>query len=202
MLVVIGSYLNAYSVTILSLVVVYFFVQQRVKNECINWLYVCNSIVPWITLVYMLIYAAGLFISWYGQNPYEWYAFTQNRARVWSPYGWSYWLMLSLNFLFPQLLWFKKLRKSIGFTVIMIIALSFGFWFERLVIYITSAYPDYLPSSWSVYNGRFFLQWLWNTGCFIIVSLSVYWVFHKRKKLPFPSAILSNSLFFISYFLL
>ncbi|MBS1926340.1 MAG: polysulfide reductase NrfD, partial [Bacteroidetes bacterium] len=37
-------------------------------------------------------YLTELFIAWYGQNPYEWWAFRENRVNINSPYGWSYWL--------------------------------------------------------------------------------------------------------------
>ncbi|MEI9955642.1 MAG: hypothetical protein WDM90_04875 [Ferruginibacter sp.] len=30
-------------------------------------------------------YLTELFIAWYGQNPYEWYAFSQNRANLFRP---------------------------------------------------------------------------------------------------------------------
>ena len=195
-----GSYLNAYSVTIIILVVGYFLLTQKRKNEIINWLYVCNSIVPWISLLYLLSYAADLFIAWYGQNPYEWYGFSQNEKNIWLPYGWSYWLLFSFNCLLPQLLWLKKLRKSIWFSLFMILVLSSGLWFERLVIYITSAYRDYLPSSWSTYSeSEYFINLLSGMIFFIVLSAVVYWLFHKRKKLPFPSAIFPYFLFFISY---
>jgi hypothetical protein len=143
--------------------------------------------------LYLLLCAADLFIAWYGQNPYEWYAFSTNR-NLFSPYGWSYWLMFSFTGLLPQLLWFKKLRKSISFSLFMILVLSSGLWFERLIICITSNYRDYLPSSWTVYNGGFFLQLFLNIVCFLIMSSLAYWLLHKRKKLPFPSAILPYSL--------
>ena len=55
-------------------------------------------------------YLTELFIAWYGQNPYEWYTFSQNRANLFSPYGWSYWLMMFCNVVSPQLFW--RDRKS------------------------------------------------------------------------------------------
>ena len=35
-------------------------------------------------------YLTELFIAWYSQNPYEWWAFRQNRVNIFSPYGWAY----------------------------------------------------------------------------------------------------------------
>ena len=96
-------------------------------------------------------YLTELFIAWYGQNPYEWYAFSQNRANLFSPYGWSYWLMMFCNVVSPQLFWSRKLRRNITVTFFMSIVVNIGMWYERFVIIVTSLYRDYLPSSWSTY---------------------------------------------------
>ncbi len=195
-----GRYLYIYPVISILVILLYLFVKRKWKNEIVNWLYVFNTILVWLTLINLITYATELFIAWYGQNPYEWYAFSDNRANIFSSYGWSFWLMMAFNLLLPQLFWFKKLRKSIVFTFIVILFLNLGTWFERLVIYITSAYRDYLPSSWSTYHGStYFIQIMLSLLYFIVTTFIVYWLFHKRKKLPFPSAILSYSLFFISY---
>lgn len=158
----------------------------------INCLYVLNTIVPLLSLINLVYFLAQLFFAWYGQNPYEWYAFKENKANVFTPYGWSYWLMLAINILLPQILWFKKLRKSIIITFLVVFFSSFIIWFERLVIYITSMYRDYLPSSWSTYYDResFFLTFFVKPVCFLIISAIVYFVFHKRNKLPYTSVFL------------
>lgn len=96
-------------------------------------------------------YLTELFIAWYGQNPYEWYAFSENRANIFSPYGWSYWLMMFCNVVSPQLFWSRKLRRNIVVTFFMSIIVNIGMWYERFVIIVTSVYRDYLPSSWSTY---------------------------------------------------
>jgi molybdopterin-containing oxidoreductase family membrane subunit len=96
-------------------------------------------------------YLTELFIAWYGQNPYEWWAFSQNRANIFSPYGWSYWLMMFCNVVSPQLFWSRKLRRNITVTFFMSIIVNIGMWYERFVIIVTSVYRDYLPSSWSTY---------------------------------------------------
>jgi len=96
-------------------------------------------------------YLTELFIAWYGQNPYEWYAFSQNRANITSPYGWSYWLMMFCNVVSPQLFWSRKLRRNITVTFFMSVIVNIGMWYERFVIIVTSVYREYLPSGWSTY---------------------------------------------------
>ncbi len=93
-------------------------------------------------------YITELFISWYSGVEYEAYAFI-NRAT--GPYWWAYFAMMTCNVVSPQLMWFKKLRRSLIFTFIISIVVNIGMWFERYVIIVTSLHRDYLPSSWSMH---------------------------------------------------
>ena len=108
-------------------------------------------------------YLTELFIAWYGQNPYEWYAFKENRANLFSPYGWAYYLMMFCNVASPQLFWSRKLRRNITVTFFMSIIVNIGMWFERFVIIVTSVYRDYLPSSWSTY----YAPTIWEIGFYL-----------------------------------
>jgi hypothetical protein len=187
-----NAYLNIYPVAAVVCILFYCFLKSKWKHEMINWLYVFNTIVPLLTLINLLFFLAELFLAWYGQNPYEWYAFKEGRGNISSPYGWSYWLLLVSNILLPQLLWFKKLRKSIIMTFLIIFFSSFVIWFERLIIYFTSIYRDYLPSSWATYyeHESLLLTFFVKPVCFVIISVIVYFVFYKRNKLPYTSVFL------------
>lgn len=96
-----------------------------------------------------LAYATEMFMAWYSVNPYERFAFL-NRAL--GPYAWAYWTMVSCNVLIPQLLWIKKLRRSMIFVFFVSIIINIGMWFERFVIIVTSLHRDFLPSSWAMYK--------------------------------------------------
>jgi molybdopterin-containing oxidoreductase family membrane subunit len=105
-----------------------------------------------IILTGMLVgfaYATEFFIAWYGGNEYERYTFI-NRAT--GPYAWAYWLMVSCNVIWPQLLWFKAIRTNMVLVFIISIIVNIGMWFERFVIITTSLHRDYLPSSWAMYS--------------------------------------------------
>jgi Ni/Fe-hydrogenase subunit HybB-like protein len=112
---------------------------------------VMNKVIVLTGSIVGIAYLTELFISWYGQNKYEAWAFFQNRANIFSPYGWSYFLMMGCNVLSPQIFWFRKMRRNILVTFFMSIIVNIGMWFERFVIIVTSVYRDYLPSSWSTY---------------------------------------------------
>ena len=96
-------------------------------------------------------YAYGIefFMAWYSGNPYEQFVFL-NRAM--GPYAWAYWTMISCNVLFPQLFWFKRIRRSIPIMFAISIVVNIGMWFERFVIISTSLHRDYLPSSWGYFS--------------------------------------------------
>ncbi|MBY0425801.1 MAG: polysulfide reductase NrfD [Cytophagales bacterium] len=91
-------------------------------------------------------YITEFFIAWYSGVEYESYAFI-NRAT--GPFWWAYWSMMTCNVISPQLLWIRKVRRSIVATFILSIIVNIGMWFERFVIIVTSLHRDYLPSSWT-----------------------------------------------------
>ena len=108
-------------------------------------------------------YLTELFIAWYGQNQYEWWAFRQNRVNIFSPYGWAYYGMMFCNVVSPQMFWSRKLRRNITFTFFMSVLINVGMWFERFVIIVTSVYRDFLPSSWSTY----YSPSIWEVGFYL-----------------------------------
>ena len=93
-------------------------------------------------------YAMEFFIAWYSGNSFEQFAFIN---RAFGPYAWAYWIMISCNVGFPQLFWFKKIRRSIPIMMVIVILVNVGMWFERFVIIVTSLHRDFLPSSWAMF---------------------------------------------------
>jgi Ni/Fe-hydrogenase subunit HybB-like protein len=106
----------------------------------------------------MVGYAYGMefFIAWYSGNPYETFAFVN---RAFGPYAWAYWIMVSCNVISPQLVWFKRIRRSPVALFILSIFVNIGMWFERFVITVTSLHRDFLPSSWDYYSAT-----IWDVG--------------------------------------
>lgn len=94
-------------------------------------------------------YATEFFIAWYGGNPAEQFAFVN---RMFGPYAWAYWIMVSCNVISPQLFWFKKIRTSVPAIFVITIFINIGMWFERFVITVTSLSRDFLPSAWDYYQ--------------------------------------------------
>ncbi len=110
---------------------------------------VMNKIIVLTGSIVGIAYLTELFVAWYSQNPYEATAFMQNRANMFTPYGWAYYIMMSCNVLSPQIFWFRKMRRNLTVTFFMTVIVNIGMWFERFVIIVSSIYRDYIPSGWS-----------------------------------------------------
>ena len=105
-------------------------------------------------------YAMEAFISLvYAANDYEHFMMTN---RMFGPYGWSYWTLVLTNILIPQLLWFRRIRRSIGMLFLISMSINVGMWLERFVIVVTSLHRDFMPSSWGMYYPT-----IWDFGLFI-----------------------------------
>ena len=94
-------------------------------------------------------YLTEFFMAMRSHSEFEQYVF-HNRAT--GAYAWAFWTMIICNIVLPQLLWFKKLRRSIAFSVCVALVVCVGMWFERFVIIVTSLYHGYLPSSWTMFS--------------------------------------------------
>ncbi|WP_455148706.1 quinol:electron acceptor oxidoreductase subunit ActD [Capnocytophaga sp.] len=94
-------------------------------------------------------YLTEFFMAMRSHSEFEQYAF-HNRAT--GDYAWAFWTMIICNIVLPQLLWFKKLRRSITFSVCVALVVCVGMWFERFVIIVTSLHRGYLPSSWTMFS--------------------------------------------------
>lgn len=99
----------------------------------------------------MVGYAYGMefFIAWYSGVHFEQFAFIN---RMFGPYAWAYWIMVSCNVIFPQFFWFRKVRRSIPAMFVIVILVNVGMWFERFVIIVSSLHRDFLPSSWGYFT--------------------------------------------------
>lgn len=182
---IVSIYLMIYQLTIILLLTGTFF-KNRIKSESYNLLYVFNTIAAWSSLLILLSYGAEFFMAWYGQNSYEWYAFKENRNS-------QYWTLISiinlLSFVFGLLMFFRKLRIRRWFTLLFFLSCC-GLFYERIIIYITSHYRDFLPSSWSTYYGINHSQNLFSYTLIILLLVLVYVLAKKKGRLPYPSVFL------------
>jgi molybdopterin-containing oxidoreductase family membrane subunit len=102
-------------------------------------------------------YGMELFMGWYSGNLAEEYVHTN---RMIGPYAWAYWLLITCNVAVPQLLWFRRVRRTPWLLFLIALVVNIGMWLERYVIVVTSLHRDFLPSSWGRYQGT---VWDWAT---------------------------------------
>ena len=76
--------------------------------------------------------------------------------RAFGPYMPAFWTMIGANVLVPQLLWSRRIRRSLPILLIISLIVNVGMWFERFVIVVTSLHRDYIPAEWGYYNPTFF----------------------------------------------
>jgi Ni/Fe-hydrogenase subunit HybB-like protein len=94
-------------------------------------------------------YVVEGFTAWYSMNPFLHHTFMNY---ITGTYGWAGWLTITCNVLLPQLLWFRKCRRSYPWMLLVAAAVTVGMWFERFVIIVISLHQDYLPSAWRIYK--------------------------------------------------
>jgi hypothetical protein len=88
-------------------------------------------------------------------------------------------------FLFHSLFFFNRHRTNVTLTIVSILLLTFMYNYERLTIYVTSLYRDYLPSSWSSYYD-------WTGTVWTIVFSILYFAFCWTNRLTLKNKKLIN----------
>ncbi len=112
-----------------------------------------------ITLATGLIVSYGyiceMFMTWYGGSIFEKHMMWN---RMHGYYKAEYWTLISINVLFINVLWSKRVRSSpVALWIVSAIVLV-AMWLERFVIVVISLTQDFLPSSWGIYHAT---RWDW-----------------------------------------
>jgi molybdopterin-containing oxidoreductase family membrane subunit len=97
------------------------------------------------SLIVGYAYLSEFFMAWYSFEAPE---RGQFMFRLVGNYWWASWIMYTCNMIIPQLLWFKRVRSSIGALFTITIFINIGMWFERYVIIVESLAKEYLPWQW------------------------------------------------------
>ncbi len=94
-------------------------------------------------------YLMETFTGWYSQNIFEQYLALN---RMFGPYWWTFWLLMLVNVLAVQVLWWRKARESVVTLFVVSILVNIGMWLERFVIIVVSLHRDFMPSAWGMYS--------------------------------------------------
>ena len=114
-------------------------------------------------------YLSENFMAFFGGDRYE-IAMTLDR---WSGfYAPVYWAMLVCNVLVPQLLWWRRVRRSAWALFALSLVINLGMWMERVLIVVSSTHQDFMPSAWGLFIPT---RWDW---IFLLGSICTFaWLF-------------------------
>lgn len=107
-----------------------------------------NKIMLTTALMLAYSYLAEFFFVFYGGNAFENQSLNN---RIMGDYKYIFWSMFLFNIFVPQLLWIKKFRRNISFSLLISIFVIIGMWLERYSIIIPNLAKDYIPSNLSFY---------------------------------------------------
>ncbi|HAO47064.1 MAG TPA: hypothetical protein PLZ45_10295 [Ferruginibacter sp.] len=178
-----SDYILAYTFAVIILFVLFLFLRNRWRNETYNFLYVQNTLLAWINLLTILSNLTELFIAWYGQNTYEWYAFRSGETFSFT----RYYTHMALTLLPGLLFFFRRFRTSWLLTIVFVLLQNAGA-IGRLFSYNA----DYLPSSWSYYPVELIKAHVINSVIITGLLVFLYWWANQRRKLPYPSLFLKQ----------
>ncbi len=125
-------------------------------------------------------YLFETFFGWYSGDAAEQYAIITRTTGTYAP---VYWLLILVNVVIPQALWWPQVRTRPVILFCVAFCVNLGMWIERFVIVVVSLHRDYLPSSWRNYVPTFW-DWLTLAG-----SLGLFFalVFLFIRVLPMVS---------------
>lgn len=96
-------------------------------------------------------YITENFMAWYSGNRYSIFTYWHNQETS-SPLMWLFWPLLFLNWILPQLFWWKRARISELASFAVAVGVLIGMWLERFVLILRGINRDYLPRSWGSYT--------------------------------------------------
>src|SRR5947207_669156 len=125
-------------------------------------------------------YLFEAFIGWYSGSQYEIYAIWN---RLTGPYRWTYYGLIFCNLVFPQMLWWRKIRTNVVWLFVIALDILVGMWLERYVIIVVSLSRDFLPSSWALYWPT-----IWDVATYVgTIGLFFFLFFLFIRSLPMIS---------------
>jgi Ni/Fe-hydrogenase subunit HybB-like protein len=114
-------------------------------------------------------YLAETFMAFYSGDEFE-VAMTIDRWR--GAYAPVYWSMLCCNVVAPQVLWWRRARRSALLLFFLSLVVNLGMWMERVTIVVQSLHHDFLPSAWGLFVPT---AWDW---IFLVGSICAFaWLF-------------------------
>jgi molybdopterin-containing oxidoreductase family membrane subunit len=113
-------------------------------------------------------YLVEHYMAWAGGEGFE--SEAMNRFRPFGPYAGIFWTQIFCNVLVPQVLWFRRARRSAPLLFVVSVLINVGMWTERFTIIAGTLTRDFLPSAWHLFHASL-IDW---TLLFGSMSLFVF----------------------------
>ncbi len=115
-------------------------------------------------------YFMEIFTAYYSADQYDIYM-TENRML--GPYAPVYWALMFCNVLAPQILWWRRARRTIWLLFVVSLVINIGMWMERFLIVVSSLHRDFLPSAWGMFypTGWDWTHFIGSIGFFVFLFL-------------------------------
>jgi len=94
-------------------------------------------------------YIVEILLGFYSHDIFEKQIVMERLLGTYSPY---YWLLLTLNIMIPQLLWFPKIRGNLILLFGLMLLVNVGMWLERFIIVVSSLTKSFMPSAVHTYH--------------------------------------------------
>ncbi len=107
-----------------------------------------NRMVLFLSCVMGYAYLMEGFTAWYSADHFTRSIFANY---VFGDQWWAGCITIFCNVFLPQLLWFKKFRRSVPVMVVVSAGVTLGMWMERYTIIILSLHHDFVPATWGTY---------------------------------------------------
>ncbi len=168
-------FLNCYSFVVVILLIISLLKNNKFKAEGSNWIYVWNTILPFVCFVCLSLYAYEAYMAWRFKH-LHWYYHHNYYIERFLPLG------LGLIFIF------RVARRSRLMTLLFLIVFNIG-WFENIYHLITIKKSS---ASWFYHYDDGILMIISKWLFYALLLVAVYLNAAKRNKLPYPSLFLKK----------
>ncbi|HVK88677.1 MAG TPA: NrfD/PsrC family molybdoenzyme membrane anchor subunit [Kofleriaceae bacterium] len=110
----------------------------------------CAKLMLVTGLIVVYGYVVEFFMAWYSGDPAERYQFFVGRP--FGPNAPVFWTMVACNVVITQLLWLRRIRRSVAALFVISLLVNVGMWCERFVIIVQGLQREFLPSKWHSYS--------------------------------------------------
>lgn len=90
-------------------------------------------------------------VTYFGGDPFDVRLYLY-RLTNFDKFAWFVWFLFTCNTIVPQVLWFRRLRRSQVALLLVSLVVLVGMWFERYMIITSSLSEDFLPSSFGFFK--------------------------------------------------